>query len=195
MPSRPIAPCRVHRCPGKAEHEGRCQKHWDEYLAQRARRRAAQLKHEMIGCVDPSCDRPASEPSLRCLPHHLEYRRMIDRRRVRTRSQRGSQEWDDFASRYLKEHGRCECEDCIRMPYGLRPIATEIDHIDGCGRGGARAFDPTNLRAMAHACHSRWTARMQGGWSRAKGEQPVKLPQSRGEVGLGGGSPGFMHDE
>lgn len=66
--------------------------------------------------------------------------------------------WQRFRLRYLRAHPRCvECGT----------TATDIDHMDGTGRTGSRAYDPTNLRAMCHPCHSERTARDQpGGWNR-----------------------------
>ena len=50
---------------------------------------------------------------------------------------------------------------------GCNRLATDIDHIDGTGRMGARAYDPTNLRGYCHSHHSKRTARDQaGGWHR-----------------------------
>lgn len=66
-------------------------------------------------------------------------------------------------------HPRCECDQCLLQPKWNRPVATDVDHIDGCGRNGARAFDPTNLRAMSHSHHSERTAKDQpGGWNKRK---------------------------
>ncbi|MFX4294091.1 HNH endonuclease [Streptomyces bohaiensis] len=48
----------------------------------------------------------------------------------------------------------------------LKPLAGEVDHIDGLGPLGPRGHDPTNLRSMTKQHHSRATARAQpGGWA------------------------------
>lgn len=74
--------------------------------------------------------------------------------------------WQRTRARYLREHPLCECADCEAVPAPLRPAATEVDHIDGLGPLGPRGHDPSNLRAMTKACHSRETARAQpGGWN------------------------------
>lgn len=74
--------------------------------------------------------------------------------------------WIKFRAQYLKEHPRCECEQCSKLPVWQRPVATEIDHIDGSGRTGHRAYEESNLMAMSHACHSRKTALHDGAFGR-----------------------------
>lgn len=74
--------------------------------------------------------------------------------------------WRRTRKAYLRTHPHCECDDCAALPVHLRPIATDVDHIDGLGPKGPRGHDPSNLRAMAHAHHSSRTARDQpGGWN------------------------------
>lgn len=75
--------------------------------------------------------------------------------------------WERTRAAYLAAHPLCECEDCQTLPVSGRPAATDVDHIDGLGPKGPRGHDPTNLRALTHAHHSRRTARDQpGGWHR-----------------------------
>lgn len=74
--------------------------------------------------------------------------------------------WQRTRSTYLRDHPHCECDACATLPPHRRPAATDVDHIDGLGPQGPRGNDPDNLRALAHACHSRRTARDQpGGWN------------------------------
>ena len=49
------------------------------------------------------------------------------------------------------------------QPYPLARLAASrhVDHRDGLVYTGPRAYDPANRTAMAHACHSRVTARMR----------------------------------
>ena len=81
-------------------------------------------------------------------------------------SQRGyNRSWERTRAAYLKDHPVCECDECAAVPYGQRPRATDVDHIDGLGPRSPHGHDPANLRSMAHAHHSRRTARDQpGGW-------------------------------
>lgn len=111
-------------------------------------------------CSQPGC--PELTPEGRCDAH----RREAEQRRG-SASQRGyNRAWERTRAAYLKDHPVCECDDCAALPYTQRPAATDVDHIDGLGPNGPRGHDPANLRAYAHACHSRRTARDQpGGWN------------------------------
>lgn len=84
-----------------------------------------------------------------------------------TARQRGyDRAWEQTRAAYLAAHPFCECDDCEALPKATRPAATDVDHIDGLGPKGPRGHDPTNLRALTHAHHSRRTARDQpGGWN------------------------------
>lgn len=74
--------------------------------------------------------------------------------------------WERTRARYLSEHPYCECDDCLLLPWILRPRATEVHHKDGLGPLGPRGHDWSNLRAMTKSHHSRVTAREQpGGWN------------------------------
>lgn len=79
------------------------------------------------------------------------------RRRLRTPSY-SSPAWRRTRAAFLAAHPYCECPAHAGLPTLARPDATEVDHIDGLGLHGPRAFDWSNLRAMTKACHSRRTA-------------------------------------
>lgn len=91
--------------------------------------------------------------------------RAADRRRGSGTARGYTAKWARFRKRYLGLHPVCECgPDCC--PDGCLTLATDVDHIDGSGRDGPRAYDETNLQALAHACHSRKTARQDGAFGR-----------------------------
>lgn len=74
--------------------------------------------------------------------------------------------WQRTRQAYLRAHPYCECDDCTAKPMLLRPVATEVNHLDGLGPLAPRGHDWTNLQAMTKAHHSRHTAREQpGGWN------------------------------
>lgn len=118
------------------------------------------------------CPNKAGRRSGRCDEHEREYQRRVDRKRG-TGAQRGSTpQWQAFATVYLQQHPRCMCDGCKALPYWQREVATDIDHIDGTGRNGPRAYDPANLRPMSHAHHSVRTAQDQpGGWHKTVRER------------------------
>ncbi len=53
------------------------------------------------------------------------------------------------------------CRECAR--YGLRTPATDVDHIRAHKGDWAVFSDPANLQSLCHSCHSRKTARENGG--------------------------------
>jgi 5-methylcytosine-specific restriction endonuclease McrA len=84
---------------------------------------------------------------------------------------RGStRRWQAFSKAYIAKHPACLCmaDWCARIhqPGQCDQPSTDPDHIDGTGRTGPRAYDPTNLRPLCHACHARKTVRMDGGFGR-----------------------------
>lgn len=74
--------------------------------------------------------------------------------------------WQRTREAYLREHRYCECDACTLLPMLLKPLASEVNHIDGLGPNGPRGHDHANLQAMTKSHHSRHTARDQpGGWN------------------------------
>jgi len=53
------------------------------------------------------------------------------------------------------------CRECMRH-HRVTP-ATEVDHIVPMSKGGEQ-FDTDNCQALCHSCHSRKTAREDGGF-------------------------------
>lgn len=111
-------------------------------------------------CTTPGC--PNLTPAGRCDTCRRDARRDSDTRRPNARARGYDARWQRTRAAYLALHPTCECDnpDC-------REPATNVDHVDGLGPRGPRGHDPSNLRALSHACHSRRTARDQpGGWNR-----------------------------
>lgn len=118
-------------------------------------------------CTERYCPNKANAKSTRCDSCYLAKQREYDGRRRKSSARGNTGAWQAFRKQYLIEHPRCECTPCMLQPYWARPIATDIDHIDGSGREGKRAYDVTNLRAMSHSHHSKRTAVDQpGGWNK-----------------------------
>lgn len=111
-------------------------------------------------CSRPGCSELT--PGGRCAGCRSE----AERARGNARERGYDTAWQRTRAAYLKTHHRCECDECAVLPYQQRPTATDVDHIDGLGPNGPHGHDPANLRSMAHAHHSRRTARDQpGGWA------------------------------
>ncbi|HEY7433108.1 MAG TPA: HNH endonuclease signature motif containing protein [Streptosporangiaceae bacterium] len=111
-------------------------------------------------CSTPECPE-LTEQGGRC----ASCKRDADRARGSGTARGYTKRWATFRKHYLGEHPVCECgPDCC--PGGCGQLATDIDHRDGSGRNGPRAYDETNLQALAHGCHSRKTARFDGSFGR-----------------------------
>lgn len=70
----------------------------------------------------------------------------------------GTAEWRRTRADFLAAHPYCMCDAHAALPLIIRPLATEVDHIDGLGPLGPRGHDWSNLQAMTKPCHSRKTA-------------------------------------
>ncbi|MDO5531413.1 HNH endonuclease [Sutterella sp.] len=68
--------------------------------------------------------------------------------------------WQRLRAAFLREHPLCEiCKEAGR----LTP-ATDVDHIIPHRGDQALLWDRDNLQALCHECHSRKTAREDGGF-------------------------------
>lgn len=67
--------------------------------------------------------------------------------------------WRKLRLAILRERPLCEAPGCNHG-------ATDVDHRIARERGGTD--DPSNLVALCHACHSRKTVRVDGGFGRAR---------------------------
>jgi 5-methylcytosine-specific restriction protein A len=115
----------------------------------------------MSVCSTPGCPNLSDQPG-RC----PDCRREADRARGSGRERGYTRKWARFRRDYLVFHPVCECDGTCCPPDGCHQLATDVDHIDGTGRNGPRAFDESNLMALAHSCHSRKTVRQDGGFGR-----------------------------
>ncbi|MFJ9027576.1 HNH endonuclease signature motif containing protein [Streptomyces sp. NPDC102274] len=117
-------------------------------------------RRAMQACPTPGC--PALTVTGRCTACLAK----ASRRRPSPTAKGYNTRWQRTRRAYLQAHPYCECDDCVAQPVLLRPIATEVNHLDGLGPLGPRGHDWTNLQAMTKAHHSRHTAREQpGGWN------------------------------
>lgn len=118
------------------------------------RRRAQQV------CPTPGC--PTLTASGRC----ADCAAKAGRDRGSARAKGYDSRWERTREAYLRANPYCECDDCMALPALLRPVANEVNHIDGLGPLGPRGHDWSNLQAMTKAHHSKHTAREQpGGWN------------------------------
>lgn len=81
--------------------------------------------------------------------------------------QRGyNREWRKISKQFLDAHPLCAGFDSVCEERGRITPATDVDHIVP-HRGNLRIFwDQSNWQALCHTCHSRKTAREDGGFGR-----------------------------
>lgn len=117
-------------------------------------------------CLQSGCPHPASSRG-RCDQHARAKARAIDRRRPNSRDRGHTPQWAAFRRRYLAENPWCACtaDDCHGTQECTRD-AHDLDHLDGTGRTGPNAYEPTNLQGLCKSCHSRKTVRHDGGFGR-----------------------------
>lgn len=142
-------------------------------------------------CKYPGCHSPVELGSRYCERHEkagakrdaeqeakAKAAREAHRRKARgTSAQRGyGRRWQLLRRRFILQHPFCQ--ECFKK--GKLVEATDIDHIVP-HRGDARLlYDEANLQALCHECHSRKTAREDGGFgNRKKGEGLLEVWQKR----------------
>lgn len=76
--------------------------------------------------------------------------------------------WTRLSAAYRKQHPYCESDRHLRLPDHLRPRSEIVDHIDGLGLDGPRAYDWHNLQGLCRRCHARKTAQHDGGYGRPR---------------------------
>mgnify|MGYP004656662155 CR=1 FL=1 len=118
-------------------------------------------------CKQPGCRKYAIPGKGYCEEHlkqHEEYVATIKAQRDKyrgTRTERGySNVWSRASKRYLCEHPLCV--ECLRQ--GITTPATEVDHIKPHKGDKELFWDENNWQALCHKCHSRKTAREDGGF-------------------------------
>lgn len=126
-------------------------------------------------CCYPGCHRPVPRGERYCDAHakagakrdaEIEAKakaaRDARRRQVRgTTAQRGyGGRWQTLRRRFILQHPYCQ--ECLKQ--GKLVEATDVDHIvphRGCAK---LLFDEANLQSLCHECHSRKTAKEDGGF-------------------------------
>lgn len=122
-------------------------------------------------CKHPGCRKYAELGQSYCAEHlalrrekYLAFQRERNKYRG-TRTERGySNKWLSARAAFLTEHPLCV--ECQRQ--GIFTPATDVDHIIP-HKGDQKLFwDRKNWQALCHSCHSRKTAREDGGFGNKK---------------------------
>lgn len=125
----------------------------------------------MTLCKYPGCRKPVAYGEKYCEAHKAQgekreaeakaRRETLRKQRCGSASERGySYRWQKASKAFLREHPLCvECER-----NGIAKAATCVDHIIP-HRGDRRLFwDVSNWQPLCQECHSRKTAREDGGF-------------------------------
>lgn len=107
-------------------------------------------------CRHPGCPEFAIHNSPLC-PAHTRQR---DRQRDTAHERGYSYKWHQFRTQYLKEHPLCK--QCLIE--GISTPATEVDHIVPHNGNERLMWDESNLQPLCKRCHSKKTARENGGF-------------------------------
>ncbi len=128
----------------------------------------------MTICKYPGCRKPVPLCAKYCEAHKAagearvaQYKAAREARRCeRTGSsaKRGyGYRWQRLRAAFLREHPLCEA--CLLQ--GRATPATDVDHIKPHRGDQDLMWDVDNLQALCHACHSKKTAREDGGFGNA----------------------------
>lgn len=91
----------------------------------------------------------------------------------------GHRRWRSESTAYLGANPHCACTGCRRC-YGhpcTRP-ARHVDHVDGRGLEGPRAWDKDNWQSLCPTCHSFKTTTRDGGFGRGRRPMPPASPSA-----------------
>lgn len=118
-------------------------------------------------CTHPGCPALVTGKGSQCPAHAKKRQRVSDaRRRTNQTGPRlyDSQRWKRLRKLVLTRDPLCvECRKKNRVT-----AACHVDHIVSISDGG-NPFDLANLQALCASCHSRKTARQDGGYGNPKG--------------------------
>ena len=133
----------------------------------------------MTLCAFPGCRRPVARGERFCAAHLEKGKKRDDEAKARAKKARERRRlenagnanargytyrWQKLRDRFIRQHPYCE--ECFRK--GKLVMATDVDHIIP-HRGDQRLlYDEANLQSLCHECHSRKTAREDGGFGNTR---------------------------
>ncbi len=128
-------------------------------------------------CKYPGCCRPVPVGERYCVVHKAkgearDAKAKSDREQYRQSRKGSSSErgygyrWQKLRARFLAQHP--VCAECLKE--GRITMATDVDHIRPHKGEPELMWNEGNLQALCHACHSRKTAREDGGFGNRSNE-------------------------
>ena len=115
-------------------------------------------------CRQPGCGK-LLDVSGYCEPHAKHVRRQSDARRESSSKRGYGRAWQKSRASYLSRHPLC----CHCEADGMVVPATEVDHIVAHKGDQALFWDSKNWQPLCKPCHSKKTAREDGGYGREGG--------------------------
>lgn len=109
-------------------------------------------------CSAPGCGKTINSTARRCEAHPYPVRPARPRS-AQSRAGITGADWRKLRRFVLARDRICRAHGCSEVP-------SHVDHIIARDLGGSS--DPSNLQALCHSCHSRKTAREDGGFGNRK---------------------------
>ena len=127
-------------------------------------------------CACPGCYAPVPQGEKYCNKHKAKglaseerQRKLAEQRRLQrsgSREERGyTYKWRKLRDRFIAQHPHCE--ECLK--HGKITLATDVDHIIPHRGDPKLLYDEGNLQSLCKSCHSRKTAKENGGFGNPKG--------------------------
>ena len=121
-------------------------------------------------CSKPGCT--ALTRDKYCDQHQKDGTKKANKKRATPNDRGYTYRWRKAAKGFLREHPWCA--ECQRRGRALTP-ATEVDHIIPHRGNKALFWDKNNWQPLCHRCHSRKTAREDGGFGNQSGHPPTLI--------------------
>lgn len=127
-------------------------------------------------CAYPGCRHPVPITEKYCESHKKvgkdrEVRFAKEREAKRLRFKGSSNErgygyrWKKLRDRFIQKHPHCV--ECLKN--GVITLATDVDHIIPHRGDPKLLYDENNLQSLCKSCHSKKTAREDGGFGNSQG--------------------------
>ena len=113
-------------------------------------------------CAHPGCPNLVEAGRRYCPEHEKEEQKRINANRDPSKAKQYDERWRRL--RKLVIHREPLCRQCKKE--GRLTLATEVDHIIPLAQGGTNELD--NLQPLCHSCHSRKTAKEDGGFGNSR---------------------------